>query len=160
MVKLGDKVKYDLKRLNSNIDSSININEDYEFSKDEISGTDLINLNCHIEGSITKNSLNNYHINLNISGLMILPCAITLKEVEYPFDIDIDNDIDELLDNVNYTNSIDISPIVWESILMEIPMRVVSEDAKDYQISGDGWNFTTEENEKTSSPFDELKDLL
>ena len=152
-------MKYDLTRLNSNIDSSIDININYSFNKDEIMETDLINLDCHIEGMITKNSLGNYHLSLTITGEMILPCAITLKEVKYPFNIEIDDDIDNLMENYVYSSELDIYPIVWENILMEIPMRVVSEDAKNYQASGDGWSFTTN-NENTSSPFDELKDLL
>ena len=152
-------MKYDLTRLNSNIDSFVDINLDYEFSQDEMSGTDLIKLNCHIEGSITKSSMNNYHISLKLDGEMVLPCAITLKEVKCPLNIEIDDDIDNLIENYTYTNEIDIYPIVWNSILMEIPMRVVSDEATDYEASGDGWTFTTN-NEKTSSPFDELKDLL
>ena len=43
---------------------------------------------------------------------------------------------------------------------MEIPMRVVSDKAKDISLKGDGWRFTTEEEDNSSSPFDELKDLL
>ena len=60
-----------------------------------------------------------------------------------------------------YENSIDILPIIWENILMEIPMRVVSEEAKtkDMNISGDGWKFVTEEEEK-KSPLSELMDYL
>ena len=58
----------------------------------------------------------------------------------------------------NYRNSIDIFPIIWENILMEIPMRVVSDEAKDYKIEGEGWKLVTEE--EHSSPFDELKDLF
>ena len=41
---------------------------------------------------------------------------------------------------------------------MEIPMRVVSEEAKNYKIEGDGWKLVTEE--EHSSPFDELKNLF
>ena len=61
----------------------------------------------------------------------------------------------------NFQNTIDILPIIWENILMEIPMRVVSEDVKDKDInmSGDGWKFITEE-EGTSSPLSELMDYL
>ena len=42
---------------------------------------------------------------------------------------------------------------------MEIPMRVVSEEAKDLKLEGDGWKLITEE-EHSSSPFDELKELI
>ena len=97
---------------------------------------------------------------------MLLPCAITLKPVKYPFNIEISGEIEELMENFeenerNFQNSIDILPIIWENILMEIPMRVVSEEAKDSDIKmeGNGWKFVTEEEEITS-PLSELMDYL
>ena len=44
---------------------------------------------------------------------------------------------------------------------MEIPMRVVSEEAKnsDISMSGDGWKFVTEE-EECQSPLSELMDMI
>lgn len=150
----------DITRLNSNIDSNILVDINYEFNKDELKGTDLISCKCNIKGEIFKSITEELAINLNVEGLMILPCSVTLKPVEYPFNIEINGEIDEILDNFdkNYKNTIDIFPIIWENILMEIPMRVVSDEAKDYKIEGDGWSFEREE--EHSSPFDELKDLF
>ena len=63
--------------------------------------------------------------------------------------------------NKNFRNSIDILPIIWENILMEIPSRVVSDDIKDSDLNlkGDGWSFTTSE-EKNQSPLSELMDMI
>lgn len=151
---------FDLRRLNSNIDSSINVDLKYDFTSDELKNTDLINCNIHVKGEIYKNVSSNLAINFIINGVMVLPCAITLKPVNYPFSIEIDDEIDEFIDNFNenYQNTIDIFPIIWENILMEIPMRVVSEGAEDIKLEGDGWRLITDE--KNSSPFDELKDLF
>ena len=97
---------------------------------------------------------------------MVLACAITLKPVNYPFSIQISGEIEELMENfdeisTNFQHSIDILPIIWENILMEIPMRVVSEEAKNSNISmeGNGWKFVTEEEDK-ASPLSELMDYL
>ena len=155
---------YDITRLNNNIDKSIDINCTYSFKKEELSGTDLIELNdVKILGSINKNSLDNIELNLNVKGIMVLPCSITLKPVNYPFEVNINGELSELLKNneensINLQNSIDILPIIWENILMEIPMRVVSPDIKDKEInmSGDGWSFTTSDCENNSSPLSEL----
>ncbi len=160
-------MNYDLIRLNNNIIKSIDVSEVYSFTQDELSGTDLLKLdNVKIEGEITKNSLGNIELNLDVEGVMQLPCAITLKPVDYPFSIEISGEIDELMENFdekerNFQNSIDILPIIWENILMEIPMRVVSEEAKnsDINMEGNGWKFVTEEEEKTS-PLSELMDYL
>ena len=43
---------------------------------------------------------------------------------------------------------------------MEIPMRVVSEDADDVTLSGDGWKFIIGEEKKENSELSKLKDLL
>lgn len=151
----------DITRLNSNIVSSIDVNFDYTFNKDELKGTELIDLNCHVEGYIKKNSLNHLYLSISIDGVMTLPCAITLEPTEHKFSVDIDDDIENLIEfDKKYTNSLDIFPIIWENILMEIPMRVVSDKAKDISLEGDGWKLITDDSESSSSPFDELKDLL
>ena len=152
---------FDLTRLNSNIDSSVDINKDYKFSKEQLENTELIELNCHIEGAITKNLQNELWLDCYLDGVMILPCAITLKPTKYEFSVDINDSFDNLFEknDKNYSNSIDIFPIIWENILMEIPMRVVSESAHDVKLSGDGWKLITDE-DNTSSPLAELEDLF
>ena len=158
---------YDLVRLNNNIVKSIEVNETYTFTQDELKGTDLLKLdNIKVEGEILKNGLGNIELNLDVEGIMVLPCAMTLKPVNYPFSVQISGEIEELMENfdeisTNFQNSIDILPIIWENILMEIPMRVVSDEAKnsDMKIEGEGWKFVTEEEEKTS-PLSELLEYL
>lgn len=160
-------MNYDLTRLNNNIDKSISIDTTYSFSKEELEGTDLLKLDdVKINGELFKNSLGNIELNVVVDGVMVLPCAITLKPVDYPFSVEISGELEELTEEIgnfstNFQNSIDILPIIWENILMEIPMRVVSKDVKetDYNRSGDGWSFTTEEDEKTS-PLSELMDYI
>jgi len=163
----GDLMQFDIIRLNNNIDKFISVNETYTFTQDELMGTDLLKLeDVKVEGEIFKNSLGNIELNVDVEGVMVLPCALTLKPVDYPFLITISGEIEELMENMeenerNFQNTIDILPIIWENILMEIPMRVVSEEAKnmDMNISGDGWKFVTEE-EETKSPLSELMNLL
>ena len=165
--EMGDFMNYDLIRLNNNIEKSIEVNEVYSFSEEELKGTDLLKLDdVKIEGEIFKNSLGNIELSLGVEGVMVMPCAITLKPVNYPFNIEISGEIEELMENIeenstNFQNSIDILPIIWENILMEIPMRVVSDEAKDSDIKmeGNGWKFVTEE-EDITSPLSELMDYL
>lgn len=160
-------MNYNLIRLNNNIDKSIPINETYSFTQDELKGTDLLKLDdVKINGDLFRNSLGNIELNVDVEGVMVIPCAITLKPVDYPFEITISGELDDLVqefdeNQINFQNSIDILPIIWENILMEIPMRVVSEEAKGQEVnmSGDGWSFTTGEEEKVS-PLSELMDML
>ena len=159
-------MNYDLTRLNNNIDKSIPINETYSFSPEELKGTDLLKLdNVRINGELIKNSLGNIELNVVVDGVMVLPCAITLKPVDYPFNIEISGELEELMEefvnfSTNFQNSIDILPIIWENILMEIPSRVISPDADDMKTSGDGWKLIEDESKDENPELAKLKDLL
>ena len=71
--------------------------------------------------------------------------------------------IDEQAENVKKDeNILDILPIIWENILMEIPMRVVSPGAEDKlnNLQGDGWKVITDEEKEINPELAKLKDLL
>lgn len=157
----------DITKLKSDIEDSINIDLTYSFTKEELEGTDLIELNnVKINGNISKDSINEYTIDVDVKGIMVLPCAITLDPVDYPFNVKISGNLEEMLQEINENskkieNSIDIFPIIWENILMEIPMKVVSEKAKDIKLEGDGWRLVTEEDRGNINPeFQKLSQLF
>ena len=140
----------DILKLNSGLEDSVYIDEVYSFSTDELKDTDIIKLdNLKIKGYITKNSLDEYIIDINVNGIMVLPCSISLKPVDYKIDINIEENISENYESVkNFENNqktIDILPIIWENILMEIPIKVVSDDLSDIKTKGDGWELITDE---------------
>ena len=152
----------DITRLKSGIDDKVLINLNYSFSKEQLENTSIIELNnVKINGEIT-NGIKTYHLKLNIDGTMILPCSISLKSTKYPFSINLDDEINEFLEeNIeNNQNTIDIFPIIWENILMEIPLKVVNEDLSDVKKEGDGWKFITGKEERINPELEKLKDLL
>ena len=57
-------------------------------------------------------------------------------------------------------NRLDIQEFLWQNILVEIPLKVISEKNKDLTLKGNGWRLVTEEeiNQRNNSPFSELKD--
>ena len=141
----------DLMQFNlANVDY-IDIDEVYSFSKEELENTDIISLdNVKVTGDITKNSMDEYIINVDINGKMVLPCAITLKPVDYKFAAHVDGNIEELFEEIGEKlekgqKTLDILPIIWENILMEIPIRVVSDDIDDIQTEGEGWELVTDD---------------
>ena len=157
----------DITKLKSDIEDSINIDLTYSFTKKELEGTDLIELNnVKINGNISKDSINEYTIDVDVKGIMVLPCAITLDPVDYPFNVKISGNLEEMLQEINENskkieNSIDIFPIIWENILMEIPMKVVSEKAKNIKLEGDGWRLITDETRGNINPeFQKLSQLF
>lgn len=161
-------MKFDITKLKSGIVDEIPVDMNYTFSNDQLTGTDLLELNdVQIVGSIFINSADSYELHLTVSGVMVLPCAITLKPVSNPFELTIDGDIEDFKKDfeeitIKSENTIDIFPIIWENILMEIPMRVISEDASLETISGDGWRVITDQEESAdlNPALQQLKDLF
>ena len=138
----------DLTRLRNKIDSTLDIDFSYSFSEEELKNTDIKKLdNVKIIGYIKRNSLDEMEMNINIIGTMVLTCSITLKDVNYDFNIEINDTLDRILEenNKKIQNTIDILPIIWENILLEVPMKVVSEDAALEKTEGDGWKLITED---------------
>ena len=155
----------DITPLKSGYKDSVEIDMNYEFREEELERMDLLGMeNFSIAGSI-ENIHDTYHLEVEVKGTMILPCAITLEPVPYPFSLTISENLEEEDESSqkkykNNEKSIDILPIIWENILMEIPMKVVSPKASDVHLEGDGWKLITEEEENTNSPFDALDELL
>ena len=153
-------MELDLTRLNNGLDKKMIFNFEKEFEKEDLP-KDLIDMSVlKIEGTIFKDNIRGFVIRMNIEGTMILPCAITLKPVSFPFNIVIDDEISNLIENAEkINNSLDIFPIVWENVLMEIPLRVVSENADSQTLNGDGWKLILEEDKKNLK-LSQLKDLI
>jgi uncharacterized metal-binding protein YceD (DUF177 family) len=153
----------DLIRLRNGIDSKVIVNENYSFSEEELKGSGILKLdNVKIDGEITLDAMDELYLSLSITGSMDLPCSITLEPVLYPIDILVEGTLDELTDeNVKKSlNTIDILPIIWENILVEVPMRVVSPNADPSKMHGDGWKLITGEEENVNSELSKLEDLL
>lgn len=156
---------FDISKLKNNTETTLEINEEIEFDSEKLKNTEIQRLeNIKAKGTITRIDNEIYHITLNITGNMILLCARSLEEVNYPLNIFIDKNIkEEANDEENQLilqNSLDIFEIVWENIVLEVPLRVIKEDAV-FISEGDGWGLKDEnEKEFNNSPLSELSNLL
>lgn len=100
----------------------------------------------------------------SIQGDMILPCARTLVDVDYPIDIQateifstslhLDKEDEE--DGVHQITgeTIDLTPYIKENIILSMPYRVFSNEKA--LEGGDGWSLSTEDefNEKKAETID------
>lgn len=89
-----------------------------------------------------------------LTGTMILPCARTWEDVEYPFDIesvetfswsdlpvDPESDIHQVEGDV-----INADPVLEELVLLEVPLQVFKEGIPDKPTAGGkDWSYLTEE---------------
>ena len=143
-----------------NVKSKVDIDMQVSFPKEDLNKAGILDMKkVNVKGNLTYNE--EYILKVNIKGEMTLPCSLTLEPVNYPFDIDIDENIDEFIENSKKTQkTIDILPIIWENILMEIPMKVISPNAKNMKTKGEGWELITDSEEKGNHSLAKLKDLL
>jgi uncharacterized protein len=157
----------DISKLKSGLEVEIEVNESINVSKDILDKAGILELkDTAVNGYIHSDELENYYLDLLVTGTMVLPCSVTLQPFDYAFESKIDGDYLEIMSEIEsfgekVKNCIDIFPIIWENILMEIPIKVTCPDATDLKLSGDGWKLVTEgEEENNASAFDKLKDLL
>lgn len=147
-----------LEELNSNVKDEILFSDSVVFSDEDIENTEIKKLDeVSVNGRIYKNSSDEFIIEAVLSGQMHLEDSISLEDVIYPFSIKIEENIEEILEKDQ--NTIDIIPILWQNIVLEVPLRYTNvEDYSNY--SGDGWKLVSEKETKTNNPFLELKDKI
>ncbi len=144
----------DLRDLYNEEISELSLDGEYEIPKEKIDSKDIIELSkVNIKNSKIKKLDEDYSIQMSISGKMKIKDSVTLEDVWYPFNIDLDEKLAEFLENDK--KSLDIIEFLWQNIVLEVPLRytVVSDYSK-YQ--GDGWKLVSEEKLVTNNPFNTL----
>ncbi len=96
---------------------------------------------------------------LRIQGELILPCARTLVDVPYEFDIETDETFiltstdEETGEDVHYIEQdiVDLQPVVEELIFLQVPIQVFSDEQNPEGAapqSGHDWQVITEEDQE------------
>lgn len=108
----------------------------------------------HVAGKCKIGSFD-IECNFRLEGTMTLPCARTWEDVQFPFTIESTEtfswDVDELSiddEEIHLVEGdfIELNPVLEELILLEIPLQVYSEQAKELEkVEGKGWLYTTDE---------------
>ena len=134
-------MKLDLRKLYSF--KRIDINEDINFNNIDYQKMNITKINdMHATGYAKVNYEDNIELELDVSGSLIMPCAITLEDVIVPINVHIS---EEILENtLNNDFFLDLLDILWENIVLEIPIRVVKEGAKLESQKGVGWEIISE----------------
>ena len=135
-------MKIDLFKLNY-----LEVDSDLEFDHDLMTSADIRDIKgAHVSGNISINYDNEVSTDLRVTGTFILPCAITLEDVPYDFDIKIEEILGNFEEFYNKNkNSLDILPFIWENIVSEVPIRVVKDGAKPTVTCGEGWELVSDD---------------
>lgn len=140
-------MKWNLSWLMKQKDGRFTFSEDLAFSQEAFRNVhSLLDLkDIHVEGNgYFDIQTQRVTLQIKVKGTMILACAVSLEEVPYPFETESteifsfvkvkpEEDVHEAK-----KNTIDITPIVFQNIVMEVPSRVVKDGAK-LKPSGNGW---------------------
>ena len=123
-----------------------------EFGEDCFTQNDrLIGLkDVHVSGEGYMDAYTGRFVtDFDIDGVMICPCAITNEEVEVPFETSCHEvfsfeETEELDVHVVKNGIIELIPVVFRLICLEVPLKVVKDGPIDYP-HGDGWEVFSEE---------------
>lgn len=129
---------------------SVTYDNDFVINADTYKEVGILDLkNLHVTGDISLNSVSMLAVNLIITGIMVIPDSVTNEPVEYPFTSKIEEEYD--INDENFLeyyqkeqNILDIMKILWENIVLEVPMRFTV--TKDAHLSGDGWSLGEDKN--------------
>lgn len=127
----------------------------------KLAGMEKLN-DVKIRGKVYINLADEVILKANLSGTMILLDAIDSSEIEYPFNIEIE---ENLTDNEEYNlektqNTLDIMNILWQNIVLEVPMRVVKKENENVSLQGEGWELISDDTKKVDPRLSPLMDLL
>ena len=125
------------------IDDTVSFDESY-IKKTPIKKLDNIKVKGRAYYSIT----NEIVFECDVTGVMVLEDSLTLEPVDYPIDIHINEVLGENTEeNVkNESKTLDIIDILWQNIVLEVPISLRVNPEKDYDMKGEGWELLKEDN--------------
>lgn len=146
-------MKWNLQWIVKQQDGRFSFDEYLDFPSEMFHNTSQLNglKDIHVEGNARLDSKNRQlYVDFSVEGEMILPCAISLEDVDYPFHIDSSaifafykpNEDEDLIEAKK--NLVDLTPVVFQEIMLDIPMRVVKEGVT-LQGEGKGWQVMGED---------------
>lgn len=132
----------------------LSFSDEYEIPQSLIENSEIIELSkIKVENGSIKKVEDDFYLRMTVIGKMKINDSVTLEEVWYPFNIEIDEKLDEFIENDE--KSLDIIDVLWQNIVLEVPLRfTIVSDYSDYH--GDGWKLVSEEELVNNNPFKTL----
>ena len=146
--------------------TGLEIDEDIVLDKELYKNANIIDLkDMHIQGNINYDYENNLIIDLETKGTFLLQDSITLDPIEYPFSCLIEEKVENIEEycGIFYEkskNTLDISEILWENIVLEIPISATKANSEELCLQGSGWELAHENEDKIDPRFAKLQELL
>ena len=155
MLTRGGDMVINLDEIFANIKDAIILDEDITFDNEKYHLPEIKDLkSIHLKGQVELDENEEVILTGVLSGTMTVLDSISLDEVDYDFETELEENLEEIIENDK--NSIDIIDVLWQNIVLEVPLRYT--EVTDYsKYSGDGWRLISEEElKKEQNPFQAL----
>ena len=155
-------MKIELNRIPTN---GLEINQSIILDKSLYSNMDILDIkDLYLNGLINYDYDNNLVFNLKVNGIFILKDSVTNEAIDYPFECDINEKIENITEYYGEfyeksKNMLDISEILWENIVLEIPISVSKTNSEELNLQGDGWELKNESVKKIDPRLAKLTEL-
>lgn len=117
---------------------NISIKEELIIPKEIYSSYDIRKISSlKVEGFIFINYEDNIEVDVNVEGILTLPCAITLEDVNYNLNINIKDEISD--SNIKNKKYLELFDIMWQNIVLEVPFKITKENINKKNFKGKGW---------------------
>lgn len=167
-------MKFSIQKLKSTGSEPLHFEDHVDISEIVTMNNDIRRIDPVLVKGFATMQGNEITISFSIDGTMILPCARTLVDVDYPFHIDTVEvfsvssyytEEDESEIHPVHGEMLDLDPYIKENVLLEVPFRVFSEDKKAQEnalTEGEGWELSSgKKTEKKIDPrLQKLQSLL
>lgn len=147
-------------------DAGMSVEEDVILPKHFYEKSSILDIpNMHVSGRVYYDYESNLSLDLQIEGIFLINDAVTLDEITYPFSCEIAEKIDDIEDRCGdfyekSKNILDINGILWENIVLEIPIRVTNTKEEIKDMKGNGWELVNESKDKVDPRLMKLTELL
>ncbi len=144
-------------------EKGIVINDTVSFGEEYIKNTPIQKLdNIHVEGRAYYSVTNEIVFDCTVTGSMVLLDAITLEPGDYPINLEISEVLSENATEINRNElkRLDIMDILWQNIVLEVPISYHKDANKKIKLSGDGWELVDEEKKAVDPRLAPLLELL
>ena len=144
-------------------EKGIIIDDIVSFGEEYIKNTPIQKLdNVKVKGRAYYSVTGEIIFDCDVEGSFVLLDALTNEPVDYPFSIEISEPISEVDDekDKNSIKTLDIMDILWQNIVLEVPISFRKDPDQSIEMSGEGWELVNTERKKLDPRLAPLLELL
>lgn len=144
-------------------EKGIVIDDTVSFGEEYLKNTPIQKLDdVKVKGRVYYSVTNEVVLEASVDGKMVLLDAIDLEPIDYPIKLEISEVLSENDDekDKNELKTLDIMDILWQNIVLEVPISFRANPDEEIEMSGEGWELVNTERKKLDPRLAPLLELL